>query len=313
MIKHRPFLFCAVTLALGGAVVASTALQRKSRIDRLGKKLEPIARKLVPLHSLMGPVQSGDWLESHRESGQTFREYIGERPVTPTKNRSVLYVLPLGDFDAHQKKIVDLSADFLGRYFQCSVKTMDTLSLKDAKIPNNAKRVHPSWGVRQILSTHVLDKVLKPRLPKDAFALIAFTSSDLYPADDWNFVFGQASLRNRVGVWSIFRNGDPETEFQSCLSRTLKTATHETGHMISIRHCTAYECNMCGSNNRQESDRRPIYLCPHCVAKVWWATKCDPTERFKSLIEFCVDNGLSKEARFYRECVKKLTKEKNQP
>ena len=208
--------------------------------DESTKELVRQADRLKVLHQVMGPIQPGDWLGSHPEPGQSFRQYVKSSPITLTKIRKVLYVLPLGEFDQHQRKIIDLSAEFLGLYFACDVKTLDTLSLDQAKIPAKARRVHPSWGVRQILTTHVLKKVLKPRLPRDAVALIAFTSSDLYPADDWNFVFGQALLRDRVGVWSIFRNGDPETEFKTCLLRTLKTATHETGHMFSIQHCTAY-------------------------------------------------------------------------
>ncbi len=200
------------------------------------------------------------------------------------------------------RKIIDLSAEFLGLYFGCQVKTLDTVTL-DEVIPATARRVHPTWGVRQIQSLYVLDEVLPPRLPDDAVALIAFTSSDLYPDENWNFVFGQASLRQRVGVWSIYRNGDPETEFQLCLKRTLRTATHETGHMFSIAHCTAYECNMCGSNNRAESDRRPLYLCPECVAKVWFATGCEPVERFRQLAEFCRQNELPEEADFYAQSV----------
>mgnify|MGYP000107882883 CR=1 FL=1 len=33
----------------------------------------------------------------------------------------------------------------------------------------------------------------------------AVTMTDLYPSEDWNFVFGQASLRNRVGAYSFAR------------------------------------------------------------------------------------------------------------
>ena len=166
--------------------------------------------------------------------------------------------------------------------------------------------------MRQIKSTFVLDQVLKPNLPEDAFALIAFTSSDLYPADDWNFVFGQASLRHRVGVWSIFRNGNPETEFKDCLLRTLKTATHETGHMFSVRHCIDYDCNMCGSNSREESDRRPLYLCPQCVAKIWWATRCDPVGRFRQLENFCAQHGLADEATYYQQAASVLSEQTTQ-
>ena len=303
-VNRSILIACLITVVV--SVTFAQVGQRRGRLDSKARKLQPILHKLIPLHHTMGPVRPGDWLESHQERGQTFTQYVAERPIKLTKNRRVLYVLPLGEFNDHQQKIVELSADFLGRYFACKVKIMDTLSLEDAKIPNTAKRVHPSWGVRQILSTHILNKILKPRLPKDAFALISFTSSDLYPAESWNFVFGQASLRDRVGVWSIFRNGDPETEFKTCLSRTLKTATHETGHMISIRHCTAYECNMCGSNNLDESDRRPNYLCPQCVAKVWYATNCDPVKRFESLKEFCDKHDFTAESVHYGKCIQTL-------
>jgi archaemetzincin len=281
-----------------------TALDKRSRL------LQQLSKKLIPLHREMGESQPGDWLESHKEKGQRFLQYLRSEPVTLTEERNVLYVLPLGEFDEHQRKIVELSAEFLGLYFGCEVKTMETVTLNEA-IPETARRVHPSWGVAQIRSTFVLDRVLPPLLPDDAVALIAFTSSDLYPDENWNFVFGQASLYNRVGVWSIFRNGDPKTEFTTCLKRTLRTATHETGHMFSIAHCTAYECNMCGSNNQGESDRRPLYLCPECVAKVWWATDCDPVARYQGLAEFCESNELSEEADFYRKSLELIGSEKS--
>ena len=268
------------------------------------KQFQELSQRLTELHRPMGPVKPGDWLNSHNESGQTFRQYVKSRPIKLTRKRNKLYVLPLGTFDENQKKIVDLSTEFLGLYFGCESKTMPTLPLE--VIPNKARRVHPNWGMRQIKSTYVLSDVLYPRLPKDAAALIALTSSDLYPDDNWNFVFGQASLKNRVGVWSMFRNGDPETEFQKCLKRTLQTATHETGHMFSIEHCIAFECNMCGSNNRQESDRRPLYLCPECLPKIWWATKTDPNSRFEKLIKFCETHGLKTEQEYFTKALARI-------
>ena len=146
-------------------------------------------------------------------------------------------------------------------------------------------------------------------LPADAAAYIAFTASDLWPGAGWNFVFGQASLRERVGVWSIHRNGDPaesEASFRLCLLRTMKTAVHETGHIFSMRHCTAYECCMCGSNHRAESDRRPVLLCPECMAKVCWATRTDPIARYEKLAEFCRTHGLADAAEGYGKCLAAL-------
>jgi len=258
--------------------------------------------KLLPLHRKLSRPQPGDWLWVHAERGQTFAEYVGGDPVRPDRRRRVIYVQPLGEFTSTQRKIITLTAEFMEVYFGLPVKTREDLPLE--VIPAKARRTHPSWGDKQILSTYVLSEVLYPRLPKDATAYIAFTTSDLWPGEGWNFVFGQASLNRRVGVWSIYRNGDPaasEESFRLCLRRTLKTATHETCHMFSIKHCIQYECNMCGSNHRAESDRRPLWLCPHCLAKLCWATGVDPQERFKKLIAFCKAAGLEREERFYRK------------
>ncbi len=271
--------------------------------------LRAVIRTLRPLHKKLGDLQPGDWLESHREAGQTFDEYLEDGPVTPRGKRRVIYIQPLGEFTETQRNIIALTADFAGVYFGLPVKTMK--DLPESVIPDRARRRHPTWGMKQILSTYVLDKVLRPRLPDDAAAYIAFTRSDLWPGRGWNFVFGQASLRHRVGVWSIYRNGDPEESdeaFRLCLLRTMKTATHETGHMFSMQHCIAYECNMCGSNNRAESDRRPLALCPECLAKICWAAGPEPVRRYRRLAEFCRQNGLEDEAKLYDKSAELLEK-----
>lgn len=72
----------------------------------------------------------------------------------------------------------------------------------------------------------------------------------------------EASLRQRLGVWSIYRNSDPEPDFQFCLRRTLSTASHETGHILRMPHCTAYLCLMNGSNHQKEKDHRPVPRLP---------------------------------------------------
>ena len=76
-------------------------------------------------------------------------------------------------------------------------------------------RRNPSTGNLQILTGDVLN-FLKSRLPSDAFCILAITMEDLYPDASWNFVFGQASPRERVGVYSFARYdpafyGEPQT------------------------------------------------------------------------------------------------------
>ena len=193
------------------------------------KELSAAIDKLRPLHSTLAKPRPGDWLAEHKEPGQSFRRYLRGRPVTPRGKRRVIHIRPLGDFSVNQRRIIMLTAEFMGLFYSIPVKIGQDYPL--SMIPSGARRVHPAWGVRQILTTHVLDHVLLPGLPDDAAAYLALTTSDLWPGKGWNFVFGQASLRDRVGVWSIYRNGDAdagEDEFRLCLSRTMKTAVHET-------------------------------------------------------------------------------------
>ena len=268
------------------------------------RQLQAVIDRLRPLHKKLGKPTPGDWLYHHKEPGQTFRQYVTSGPVRPVGKHSVIYIQPLGEFTDQQRKVVTLTAEFVGLYFNRPVKVRRDVPL--SVIPARARRTHPTWGDRQILTGYVLGELLRPNLPEDAAACLGLTTSDLWPGAGWNFVFGQASLTERVGVWSIYRNGDPsggEADFRLCLLRTLKTAAHEMGHMFSMLHCTAYECGMCGSNHRQEADRRPIAMCPECMAKVCWATGANPAQRLKRLAAFCQAHGLEAQQRFYEKAL----------
>jgi len=283
----------------------------ESPVDRASPEVQTLLamiERLRPLHTGLGRPQEGDWLDVFDEPGQTFREYLDCDPVRPQGRRRVIYIQPLGAFTESQRAIVIATADFLGRYFQLPVRLED--AWPESVVPASARRRHPSWGMEQILTTHVLDELLIPQLPDDAAAFLAFTATDLWPGEGWNFVFGEASVSDRVGVWSIYRNGDPDSggdAFRLCLRRTLATASHETGHMFSMLHCTLYECNMCGSNSLEESDRGPLALCPECLAKLCWATGCDPITRYRQLAEFCDEHGLADEQAFYERSIRALT------
>jgi archaemetzincin len=134
-------------------------------------------------------------------------------------------------------------------------------------------------------------------------AYLAFTSSDLdlWPGENWNFVYGQANLRDRTGVWSIYRNGDPakEAEYQLCLARTLRTASHETGHILTMQHCTAFQCNMNGVNHQAEGDSKPQHLCPVCLRKLCWNLQVEPLGYAKTLRDFSQKHGFAEEAEWY--------------
>jgi len=250
--------------------------------------------KVASFFQPMGKPQGFDWLASHREPGQTFDEYLDSKPTKPTKERQAIYVLPLGTLTARQKRIIDITAGYLAAFYDLPVKKMSAEAIKHPLSVQDSRR-HGYPEVEQIRTGYILDEVLKPQLPKDAAALIAFTSSDLYPDETMNFVFGQASMEDRLGVWSLYRLDDNADE-ATFLRRTLKIAAHETGHMFSMHHCTKYECVMSGTNYLGETDRRPIDACPECMAKICWLSDITPAERYKKLVDFCKKNGLAKEA-----------------
>lgn len=266
------------------------------------KLMSELIPRLAPLYAAVPKPGPYDWLAQHKERGQTFKQYLAAYPVRPDNKRKVLYIQPMGDFTKAQNEIVKLSAEYMGIVFGLEAKIQESIPL--SKIPADARRKHPSWGMDQILSTYVLDEVLAPEMPEDAVVRIAFTATDLWPGEGWNFVFGQASLRERVGVWSIYRNGDPDKskeEFALCLRRTIKTATHETGHMFTMLHCIAYSCNMCGSNNLPEADRQPLAFCPECFAKLCYACRLDPAALLTKQIEFFDKHNLKEDAAFHRK------------
>ena len=300
-----PLLLPGLVILVGcGPAADAQSARDKTALAEVEAKLKLLAQ---PLRK----PQAGDWLAEHKEAGQTFAEYLAARPVRKSEQLRTIYICQIGDFSPEQEQVLDIACEYLGVVYQVPVKRQSKLALAD--IPARARRIHPRWGDKQILTTYVLDEVLERSRPDDALAYLAFTSSDLYPQDDWNFVFGQAKLRQRVGVWSIYRFGDPaasDAEFKQCLRRTLSTASHETGHILTIQHCTAFACNMNGSNSLPESDRQPLHFCPVCLRKVCWNLQVDPTEYLAELEAFCRKHKLEEEADWYSKAREALADKK---
>jgi archaemetzincin len=250
--------------------------------DRLRSLAEPLS-----------PPRPGDWLAEHPERGQTFRQYVAANPVRRSAELSTVYLCLVGEFDGPQQAVVDLTAEYLGVFVDAPVVTRRRLPTAD--VPARAKRKHPDWGERQLLSTYVLNEVLEPDRPADALAYLALTARDLWPGEGWNFVFGQANVRRRVGVWSIYRNGYPgpgADTARRCLRRTVMTAAHEVGHVLTMRHCTAAQCLMNGSNHQAERDDRPLHPCPACLRKLVWNLQVEPVPYLRRLAEFHGRHGL---------------------
>lgn len=126
--------------------------------------------------------------------------------------------------------------------------------------------------------------------------MICILYDDLYPKDEWNFVFGLASSMKRTGVFSFARYKAPfipeaEDTQNKLLYRALKVMTHEIGHMFNLKHCIYYKCLMNGSNHFEEFESKPGYLCGICLRKLQLAIGFVCQEREKLLCEECQKNG----------------------
>lgn len=246
----------------------------------------------------MGPPKSGEWLADHPEGGQSFEAYLSSDPVTPTEERRALVVQPMGQLAPSDEAIVAAVSRYMEAFFGLPSRLAAPLTL-DLVSPLG-RRESRGYG-EQLLTSHILRDVLAPRLPEDAMAYVAFTGVDLWPGEGWNYVFGQASLGDRVGVWSLARNGKsgPGSTGRRARVRALKIATHETGHMFGMRHCTAYLCNMAGVNSLDESDAHPTWLCPECLAKLSWATRSNPVEHLRRMLVVTRSMGMTDEVAHY--------------
>jgi archaemetzincin len=241
------------------------------------------------------PPGPGDWLAAFPEPGQTFADYVAQPPKGLGGRRSVIVLQPIGPFSREELAALDQLKDFTSAFFQLRVRVE-----KPVPLPQRGMRSRQMGELiwTQYHTRVLMADVLLPRLPRDAVCYLGVTMSDLYPDPAWNFVFGQASFRARVGVYSLARytrhfwgRADTEHSRHLFLRRAFKVLAHETAHMFSLAHCTVNECAMNGSNSLDEMDRQTMHLCPVCLHKLQWNLNLDVPRRYRELREIYRRHG----------------------
>jgi archaemetzincin len=275
---------------------------RRAAVGDLAGLLPVLRRAFSADSSQFEPIPKPgpqDWLTVHPEPGQTFYEFKASEPNRPTGSRRIIYLQPLGEFVADRSPPIEKLREFASTFFAMEVKVLPAASIDGSKFTT---RHNPNTGNLQILTGEVLT-FLKARVPADAFCVLAITMQDLYPEPSWNFVFGQASLRERIGVYSfarydpVFYGEQRSSGYETLLlRRSSKVLAHETGHMFGLAHCTFFNCLMNGSNHLVESDRRPLHLCPVCLRKLQWSIGFNVLDRYGALERITRANGFMDEA-----------------
>ena len=244
----------------------------------------------------MPEPKPGDWVSQHPEPAQSFASYVMANPNIVGEERNVLYLRPTADFKGAPGLDIEVLREFLSIYFQLEARIGEPLDTSELR-----SRIHTSTKKRQLHADTVLDAMIED-VPEDAYAVLALTSVDLYPEESWNFVFGMARFKDRVGVYSVARfyedffSPGTKTPPLLVLKRTLAIIAHETGHMFSMAHCKHFHCVMNGTNSLSESDRGTLHLCPVGLRKLYHAHPFDPTERYRQLQTFYAARGLTEEA-----------------
>jgi len=304
----------AVLLPMVVGAMSFQVPNKEQRLQAIGTTagLSPLLQRAFDPADDFEPVPSpgpNDWLAVHPEPGQSFEQFVRAGPNRPDKKRNILYLQPLGEFREGAAPRVEALRVYAAAYFAMEVRTLPSLSLETQSITT---RRNATTGNRQLLTTDILT-VLKKRIADDAFCLLGITMEDLFPEPSWNFVFGQASLRERVGVYSFARY-DPafygelrgRDYVKTLLRRSCRVLVHETGHMFGLAHCVYFRCVFNGSNHLDESDARPMHECPVDLRKLHHSIGFDVPQRYASLYRFYRKAGFEEEAAWTRQRLERI-------
>jgi archaemetzincin len=256
----------------------------------------------------LGPPAGGDWRAAHPdETNMTFDEYVASGPVRADDEARTIAFAPVGAFSDVQRATLTAAAEFTGIWFDLPVRVLASEPLTDDDEQFRVRDDPAGRSGRQYRTRWFLNTLLPDLRPVDGVVLLGVTMADIYPGASWNYVFGEADLRRRVGVYSLVRyfpefwglERTPCTD-RLALLRTLKIVVHETGHTFGLEHCAEWACAMNGCNSLGETDRHPLALCPTCLRKLAWNRGFDVRARYARIADFLAAHGLADEAAWNR-------------
>ena len=215
----------------------------------------------------------------------------------------------MGDFDAMDSPKLENLKQFMEAYYHSvKIRIVPRVSLSKVGELNEDE---------QLLVPDAMKFLRRRRAPRDVFAQIAITMVDITPGDGWNYVYGQASLSDGVGIFSFARYSANfwreerrtlnDKEQQSLLKKSCKTMAHEVGHIFGLRHCIYFHCIMNGNNGCEYT---PLLACPVCLRKLISSISnnsgsgsgygsdsgVDVRVRYEKLLAFYLEQGWEKEA-----------------
>jgi len=155
--------------------------------------------------------------------------------------------------------------DRIARFLAASCRCPCSVGQDEVDPAPAYNRVRGQYDCRRIFP--LLDAVASERSRR----VLGITEVDLYSAV-FTFVFGEAHLGGRTGVFSLHRlhqsvyglPPDPDR----LLARARREALHETGHLLGLIHCRNPECVMRFSGSAEEADLKSDRFCDACRERI---------------------------------------------
>ena len=263
----------------------------KEIISAIGLEGESILYKKMIMgayerfYDIIKVPEEGDWLMTHKEYGQTYKEYIQNGCIQVDQNHDIIYIAPLS-FSANE--IMD--QDFITNIFLLCESYFYGLKIRLIEISSNFNGVDVKTDddKKMQINSEQLMNILSNELPNDAFCLIGLIDTDLYiesinknGKNIFKPTFDSKNISKRTSIFSFARydplfNKDKKDITKSqkmkiyvlILKRVCKAIIKEICHMFGMKNCVFFSCVMNGHNSLNEFDNKPIELCPICLRKL---------------------------------------------
>ncbi len=212
--------------------------------------------------------QPNNWLDNVNEYGQTVKNY--KKQVKKFDKNGIIYLNFLDNSTINKDELIE----FIKIWFQREVIIIEEniVDFGDVKFREfNETKQYLVSDINKILNK-------KKRDYKNSICLFAITEKDLYPDEDWNYVFGESLINGEIGTLSLFRFLNSK--------KIYKLIAHEIGHIFGLEHCIYYSCCMNGIMSSEDLDVLPDSLCPIDLNKLYYSMDLDIKKRQNELIKF---------------------------
>ena len=166
-----------------------------------------------------------------------------------------ILLVPVGNV---ADEIIQFLAEKIVKRFQC-----DAVTYPPAEVPEEA--FVPERD--QYLSSRILSDLRYSVDAGNKDRVLWIADVDLF-VKELNFIFGEAEIAGKFAIISLTRlrpsyYGKPEDE-KILLSRMVKEAVHELGHVYGLGHCSNKRCVMSFSNSLWDTDQKSSDFCSNC-------------------------------------------------